>query len=124
MLSALQVAVSVDSTCEEQTHLASVHFALLVDGLRTAGIWDRVRELHCSCERWLGPVRPTTGTYAVIQMCHFISPNMMVWEVLNQIERNKEVCVLLSQRSRDFIVLKLLLTSSIPTSAISGTLFP
>ncbi|CAL8471360.1 g10902 [Coccomyxa elongata] len=51
----LHVAVSVDSTCEEQTRLASVHFALLVDGLRTAGIWDRVRELHCSCERWLGP---------------------------------------------------------------------
>ncbi|BDA46747.1 hypothetical protein COCOBI_09-2000 [Coccomyxa sp. Obi] len=51
----LHVAVSVDSTSEEQTRLASVHFAMLVDGLRMAGVWDRVRELHCSCERWLGP---------------------------------------------------------------------
>lgn len=53
----LQVAVSVDSKSQEQTRLASVHFALLVDGLRRAGIWGQVCELHCSCERWLGPVR-------------------------------------------------------------------
>lgn len=47
----------MDSKSQEQSRLASVHFALLVDGLKRARIWSRVRELHCSCERWLGPVR-------------------------------------------------------------------
>lgn len=49
--------MSVDSGEKEQCRLASIHFALLVDCLKTAHIWSRVTELHCSCERWLGPVR-------------------------------------------------------------------
>lgn len=56
----------MDSKSQEQTRLASVHFALLVDGLKMAGIWDQVRELHCSCERWLGPVRPLFIEYSTV----------------------------------------------------------
>ena len=36
---------------------ASVHFGLLLAALKRARLWSRVAELHCSCERWLGPVR-------------------------------------------------------------------